>query len=803
MADPGADPSHDPLPAERFLTVREAVGGLTILTSALSVWTDCQPQGYSLSERSLSEHVPAIACRVPKAVDSAEVDSMLAELFEISEGHDEPSLFFRMLKVRNKHVHFLNFWRSFGEATRMLNRFRACSLQNSITESLAEEIETLRDTLLREIDSQYHDVPHGHGVHALEERIEHGVEKLLDSLLRHGCHPVAVARPRLEEMVSTAAAMSSSPDFWRVVKLDLRSAAWSQVDHFTMDDLTVLLLTWLKGLNAEQPYELSEAVDCDHLFEGLHEAQDHYNHVLKASEAQHCLVKTISNDDWLVFVRRLQGQRFRTPTTLTPPSARNMRLFGTKLSNTTCCLGILWDYRELDLSDAYIWPSGYAAKSEFNVGSDGTLKNGRQEAMVTIEELTQHNAQDVGSDHEISFNEVCTYVHGAIGIKGIFCRSTLVNNLVWGMGMRALLRRALPDVGNLPLFLHDIDHGLRPFGCDAQRRVAQEFINHPSLAAEDQPLLPVDTQFLEMSVLDQLNFHAAYGITGEALAEIVRRLTASAGDYRADARAMLIYGLQKAIKTSNASSARSLLMAVAPAFFNSEFLGSVSPTNKSISHRSSENGLREVLSACLRKLESRDVSKSMFITLGATIALDDITCGIMVPRVEEACKELEEWLGNADSVMFRIQSWRELKVTSENSAMSAFMTHHAIHNRTSFCRALTECMQLLKTGDLISALRSLHALTSELMHPCLRLRMLQQILGVDARYDVQAVIDVAALALNVLSGISSAGAELEKHPVLPHDSLLGPIFQLEEAGCNMMGVEVSDVNQRSRIRSGG
>lgn len=37
------------------------------------------------------------------------------------------------------------------------------------------------------------------------------------------------------------------------------------------------------------------------------------------------------------------------------------------------------------------WPSGYAAKTEFNMDNFGNLLNGREKHLVSIEELRQQN----------------------------------------------------------------------------------------------------------------------------------------------------------------------------------------------------------------------------------------------------------------------------------------------------------------------------------------------------------------------------------------------------------------------------
>lgn len=548
--------------------------------------------------------------------------------------------------------------------------------------------------------------------------------------------------------------------------------------------------------------------------------------VLEASEAMQILTKTVSNDDWIEFLRRLQSPRSRTATSLPPPGARCMRFFGNKDKDTTNCVGLMWFRQELDLSEAFIWPPGYFAKSEFNVNADGSLLNGRREALVTLEDLLQRNLDNVGTGNVLPFNEVLTHVHGVKGICGLFARSTQVQHLVWAMGMRALVLRTLPGVGPLPIFIHDVERGLFPLSRAAQRRVVEEFLLHrPALDRVEMPLLPVDTHELELDEQQQLEFHGAYGITREALRECVDSLIGcgaggSSNDSEDgslsqsdgedgvpsqseecspchDERAaplppasieaaydILLFGLREAVDSNNTSAALSLLRAVMPKLFLSEV------------QRSSHEQYSAELAACLQTLEAKASSKSMLVAVGAAVALNEFATGRMLPRIVESCKELEAWFDQSSSVYFRMQSWRELKnrvltrCGTEGPAVSAFVTQRAVENRTSFYQGLLDLVAHLRAEncqDMLHGMKTLHSLVAQLRTPCLRLIMLQDILDLDGRFDVATMASAARIADQVVSE-----PEEESKFVLPPKTLAAPLFQLETAGCLMQGVDVTD-----------
>ena len=101
--------------------------------------------------------------------------------------------------------------------------------------------------------------------------------------------------------------------------------------------------------------------------DGADEQSRRADDVVKLFANQGACVKTVKNDDWLRFVHQLHSGPFRSSVTLPPPGGRRMCLFGRVSAGA---VGVVLDRQALDLSEAFIWPSGYYAKTEFNITFD-------------------------------------------------------------------------------------------------------------------------------------------------------------------------------------------------------------------------------------------------------------------------------------------------------------------------------------------------------------------------------------------------------------------------------------------------
>jgi hypothetical protein len=123
-------------------------------------------------------------------------------------------------------------------------------------------------------------------------------------------------------------------------------------------------------------------------------------------------------------------------------------------------------------------------------------------------------------------------------------------------------------------------------------------------------------------------------------------------------------------------------------------------------------------------------------------------------------RQFYRWIEKSEhSIAFRLASWRDLtaaqgdlKIATENhSNFMAFLSNKAIHNRTRFASQLRH--SVAKTSfEGIEFLKEIHAILETMHSPCLRLELLQFILGLDNRYSVAHVarsVELAATCLNI------------------------------------------------------
>lgn len=108
---------------------------------------------------------------------------------------------------------------------------------------------------------------------------------------------------------------------------------------------------------------------------------------------------------------------------------------------------------------------------------------------------------------------------------------------------------------------------------------------------------------------------------------------------------------------------------------------------------------------------------------------------------------------------FRLASWRDLttaqgdlKIATEgNSNFMAFVSNKAINNRKRFAEQLRH--SIANTNfESIEFLKEIHAILGTMHSPCLRLELLQFILGLDNRYSIAHVarsVELAATCLNI------------------------------------------------------
>jgi len=117
------------------------------------------------------------------------------------------------------------------------------------------------------------------------------------------------------------------------------------------------------------------------------------------------------------------------------------------------------------------------------------------------------------------------------------------------------------------------------------------------------------------------------------------------------------------------------------------------------------------------------------------------------------------WIEHGEqSMTFRLASWRDqraaqgdLKIaTQADSSFMAFVSNKAISNRKAFVAQLKQAAQSTDFSD-ARFLSAIEVVLSRMHSPCLRLELLQYVLGLDNRYSVAHVTRSVELAKNCLN----------------------------------------------------
>jgi len=159
------------------------------------------------------------------------------------------------------------------------------------------------------------------------------------------------------------------------------------------------------------------------------------------------------------------------------------------------------------------------------------------------------------------------------------------------------------------------------------------------------------------------------------------------------------------------------------------------------------------------RLRSATNSDGLLAVLGAAQVLKAMQDGGAHKRTLEAVSAIHEWVENGENSMaFRLASWRDLRTaqddlqiaTEEESSFFAFISNKAIVNRKKFADQLETATQ----QGLF--LETIHQAVSAMHSPCLRLELLQYILGLDNRYSIAHVTRSVELASTCLDISTSA-----------------------------------------------
>ena len=98
--------------------------------------------------------------------------------------------------------------------------------------------------------------------------------------------------------------------------------------------------------------------------------------------------------------------------------------------------------------------------------------------------------------------------------------------------------------------------------------------------------------------------------------------------------------------------------------------------------------------------------------------------------------------------------YKRQRALEPESDLHAFMCGKAVHNRQRFHH---ELLRLQGARDGVEYVTMLYALVSQLRRPCLRLRMLRQVLGLDERFSIAVIHAVACLAVDIVEDIADGG----------------------------------------------
>jgi len=166
----------------------------------------------------------------------------------------------------------------------------------------------------------------------------------------------------------------------------------------------------------------------------------------------------------------------------------------------------------------------------------------------------------------------------------------------------------------------------------------------------------------------------------------------------------------------------------------------------------------------LKRACSAERSEGMLVALGAQITLSEFVAGRTAQRLSAACRWLQDWCERAAQgpcsppcLVFLTTSWLEAREVDGNSDWLSFFTGKAVSNRLVFHDLLTKLLQAQQRGDGLEYVSQLYQLSARLRKPCLRLRILQQVLGLDTRFSRDIVHGVICLAFDVLEDMGKGG----------------------------------------------
>ncbi|GAX14471.1 hypothetical protein FisN_11Hh068 [Fistulifera solaris] len=626
--------------------------------------------------------------------------------------------------------------------------------------------------------------------------------------------------------------------------------------------------------------------------------------VVDLFEKQQCVVKTLKGTDWTDFLHRFchyQKSRTRAPnehedqppdethpfnsfvtsTSLLPRGAKKMRCYGSPVSYPVGVVFALPDsFPEGETensvatkTETWAWPSGYSAKTEFNIDGRGKLINGRREALVSLSRLREYNDEYLTKDeytvgfrkvsglNQIPYNEVYVRIGGVgrlvngrdctgrfpdairsfdrgVGLPiALFVRTATYGDLITLLRTRARLMHVLGEqhFKNIPLLLITPEEGVKVLTSSLQHelwKVAARNLNpfqnttiahkttidctdNSAFQQKVDELLDLDEDIQSILTPEELSHIAGgFGATDESVASILKHVMSidrkinndessvdsgsshmlqdfvneglasalRAGDYHTSRQLLILYSLVASQRcrdeekddfseasyrgTKQVMKLESVLKQKQSLIKDGELIEKDAKIAANASKQDiASTGLPEPPPPPpldTDRLRSATNSDGLLAVLGAAQVLRAMQDGSAKKRVEESVNAVEEWVNYGEqSVAFRLASWYDLVAaqgdlkinTAQNSSFMAFVSNKAIANRRAFAQQLRDAVSATDFTD-IRFLQAIHMMVQRMHSPCLRLELLQYVLGLDNRYSIAHVarsIELAATCLDISS----------------------------------------------------
>jgi len=625
---------------------------------------------------------------------------------------------------------------------------------------------------------------------------------------------------------------------------------------------------------------------------------------------QQATVKTIKNTDWTPFLHRfkiakdppneeyrnkrddirphhIEGTEdrrgsgdfpynsFVTSTSLLPSGGVKMRSYGTTSNYTT---GIVFalptfenDEQEEEAArntNTWSWPSGYSAKTEFNIDRRGELINGRAEALVPLSMLRIMNNDYVSKNEymiggrlvkgglkTVPYNEVFLRVGGrgrthldgsflsnaersfakGAGLPvAIFCRTASFGHLFSLLRTRARMLHTFGEaqMKDLPLLMITPDMSVRVLTEKLQHtllKVAAQHLNpfqnsliaHKTKIDNTDPdhmqtkleeLIDLDDKMRETLTKEELvKIAGGFGATDDSVAKILReamiqdKMNTDGGsnedeDYgeRHQLQDIVNEGLAASVRASDYYTSRQLLILYSLVSSESYKMDTQEADldkeeksddanddtsdeetkslqdSKAMLMKYNRGGDPAVLSNVKKSLRPRPPpppldtdrlrsatnSDGLLAVLGAAQILKAMQDGGAKRRTRESWEAVEEWVEHGErNIAFRLASWRDQRAAqddleiavNQDSSFMAFVSGKAITNRKKFAQQLHQAVEQTDFNDM-RFLLAIDEITNRMHSPCLRLELLQYVLGLDNRYSIAHVkraVELAATCLNI------------------------------------------------------